>query len=136
MYRMTPWDLTARLRYKDAANPTPKEVAIRKRFLVRYPDQEENVISFQENQQCDCNAKIQKRVIDDAAALNPLLREMFEFTEDSELIIPRHLAGEIMVIPDNEKEFKELLTTCAKERWTYKGIGIFREDGNLKLYFY
>jgi hypothetical protein len=136
MHRMTPWELATRLRYRDPAKPTPAEVRVRKNFIARYPDQEANILTLQTDPGCKCQGDLFRRVTGDATTLNPQLKDIFELSEDATMVIPRNLVGDIMIIPDTEADFKELMNTCQQEHWAFKGFAMLKDGDNIKLYFY
>lgn len=125
------------LRYRDAASPTPAEVSKRVRFLEKFPDQEVNILSYQDNPGCKCAGLIFaaiSSVPDQAAVLT--------YIEGSpiSIVTPFQAVGSVITIDDTPEAYAALHQRIQKEKFMFRGLSVaaVTVDGvaKLKVFFY
>lgn len=135
--RVTPWEIVQKLRYKDPGSPTEAERDYRQRFLSLYPDQEANVLSFQANPQCKCSGDMVARITKDTEQLRGNAKILFSTVGQVEVVVPRMIAGEVHIIPNDDASYHDFIAQAAAKHWQYRGLSpVATPDGSLKLYFW
>lgn len=132
--RVTPYDVLQRLRYADAANPTPAEQGFRQRFLVLYPDQEANILSYQDNPACKCGGDIMNRIIADQARFRTNVQGLYDTTDEITVVIPRPIVGDVYTIPNDDQSWRDWVNNAANEGLQYRGLSLVAVDNLLKIY--
>ena len=126
--------LVGMLRYKDAANPTPDEIARRQRFLARYPGQEANVLSFQTQPGCQCVGSITQAIMQDPQGANAAATAIMG--EEYTIITPKDMAGETVDIDNDPAAWKAFIKRSRDEIWSYRGMNVVPTNGWLRVFFY
>ena len=128
----------ASLRYQKASSPSGAEVAKRARFLEKFPDQEANLIAFQDNPACKCGQDIVEAVQADNRNINETVR----YIENGEVTIvqPTQVAGRVMTIADTPEAWAELFFRFRTENFLFRGLSTASvvEDGvtKIRVFFY
>jgi hypothetical protein len=133
MRNITIQQVVQALRYVDAANPTPSEVGRRTRFLAAFPDQEANVLSYQDNPNCKCRADLSSAIQKAPGDKDVLLTGVMG--EEVHLIVPVNLMGKVLVIDDTEEAWAALAKRFMAESMMFRGMAIVPAtiDGVAKL---
>lgn len=135
MTSLTVQQLTQSLRYQNPAAPTAQEVGRRRRFLERFPNQEANVISYQDNPNCKCSIEIQNALMKDSKGINEIAT--FLMGEPVSITTPKMVAGKVMNIPNTNEAWAELVALTQKEMFVFRGITTLLDpDGSLRVLFY
>ncbi len=135
MLSLTIQQLTQQLRYQNAAQPTPAEILRRRRFLERFPAQEANIISYQDNPNCKCSHEIQNALMKDTKGINEIAT--FLMGEPTSITTPKMVAGRTMSIPNTPEAWEALIALTQKEMFIFKGITtVVDPDGSLRVLFY
>ena len=135
MPALTIQQLLQNLRYQNAASPTPDEIARRRRFLERFPNQEANIISFQDNPNCKCSAEIQNALMKDSKGINEIAS--FLMGEKVTITTPKMVGGKVMNIPNTPEAWAELIALTQREMFVFRGITTLLDpDGSLRVFFY
>jgi hypothetical protein len=114
---------TASLRYQDAANPTEAEVAKRRRFLERYPSQEANILSYQQNPGCKCGGELQNAITGDPMTDKSALCSLIE-GEPVKILTPTNMSGKLVTIDDTEEAWGTLVKRMRDEIWIFRDITV------------
>jgi hypothetical protein len=135
MLALTVQQLTQALRYQNAAAPTPEEVARRRRFLERFPNQEANINSYQDNPNCKCAMEIQNALLKDSKGINEIAG--FLMGEKVSVTTPKSVAGKVMNIPNTNEAWAELVALTQREMFVFRGIStVLEPDGSMRVLFY
>lgn len=124
------------LRYKDPTNPTREEVGFRRRFLTIWPEQEVNILSFQDDPNCKCSAKLLQAMQADRNKLQAAVKVIYDDPETF-VVFPKSVVGEIRVIDDTDKAYEDMIDHAVKYGESFRGLFLRPiEGGKLKVYFY
>jgi hypothetical protein len=135
MQALTVQQLVQSLRYQNAAKPTPEEIARRRRFLERFPRQEPNILSYQDNPNCKCSADIQAALLKDSKGINEIAE--FLMGEKVSISTPKMVSGKVMNIPNTNEAWAELVALTQREMFIFRGITTMPEpDGSMRVLFY
>jgi hypothetical protein len=134
MLTITSAQLLANLRYTNATNPSVAEIARRRRYLTRYPAQEANILSYQENPSCRCSSEIYAAMASDPAGLNAVATIIMD--EPTEVIVPRQMAGEIIEVNDTPEDWRALNVRIKNEALIFRALEVVVSNGKLRVFFY
>lgn len=123
------------LRYKDPNKPTPEEVGRRKRFVSRYPTQEANLLSYQENPSCKCAGEMAGMVAKDPEGAS--VAASFILDQPVTVITPKNMAGTLITIENTAEAYKDTVVGMAQKSEQYRGMSaVLLPDGRLQLMFW
>ena len=129
-------EILSSLRYRDPTKPTPEEIGFRRRFLKIWPDQEVNILSFQDDPNCKCSAKILQAVQADRDKLQAAVKTIYEDPEIF-VVFPRSIVGEVRVVDDTDKAYEDMIDHAVKYGESFRGMFLRPiEGGKIKVYFY
>lgn len=122
----------ASLRYQNSAAPTPSEVAKRLRFLERYPDQEVNILSYQDNPVCQCSNSLINAIQADA---NKNDSATYIDGQPTTVFAPFQAMGTILTIDDTPEAYTAMHRRIMAELFMFRGLSIVPTviDGQPKL---
>ena len=127
-------DILTKLRYQNALSPTDSESAFRIKFLQFFPDQKENILSYQENPGCRCVSKIVEAIQKDKEVTSAALKSLFD--EDVVISFPRSISGEVRVIENTDESYSNLIQSTIRNSEGFRGLSVVPFGDKLKVYFY
>lgn len=122
------------LRFRDPTQPTPEEVELRQRFLARYPDQVENLLSYQLNPGCSCAGKIAHVISGDPEGPEKVISALLGRTVT--VRVPKRIGGKVFIIDDTPEAWEEFVKRSVTELNVFRGVSIVPADGKLRLFVY
>jgi hypothetical protein len=128
-------DVLSKLRYQNAAAPTDAESIFRLKFLQFFPDQKENINSYQENPGCRCVSKIVEAIQKDREITASALKSMFD-GEDVSISFPRSITCEVRTIENTDEAYSELIQSTMRSSEGFRGLSVVPFGDKLKVFFY
>jgi hypothetical protein len=123
------------LRYQNVSSPTTTELAIRQRFIARYPSQEANILAYQENSACRCVNDIMDVLKNDSEG--PSVAASQIFNEEITVVIPKSIVGTTVVIDNTPTAYNDLISGTKQRQEQYKGLSpVILPDGKLQILFW
>ena len=109
------------LRYPDANNPTPDQIARRQRFLERYPAQEANILSYQTDPTCKCGGELSAAINND-----PKKVENITYVEGEQVVFvsPQMMYGKTMTVDDTEGAWEDLTKRFQAEQMMFRSLTV------------
>jgi hypothetical protein len=139
MKTVTIQNVIASLRYKLVVSPTPDEVSRRQRFLEKFPNQEINILSFQDNPTCKCSHNLFLAVQNSSEDKDTLLS--YIVGEPVHVISPVNMSGKVIIINDSADAWAELVIRFKTEMMMFKNLTIVPSinsvgENILRIFFY
>jgi hypothetical protein len=123
------------LRYKDPNKPAAEEVGRRKRFISRYPTQEANLLSYQENPSCKCAGEMAAMISKDPEGASAAAS--FIMDQPVTVVTPKNVAGTLTTIENTPEAYRELISGMAQRAEQHRGLSaVLLPDGKLQILFW
>ena len=119
MRRMPLQEFIYHLRYQDVSHPKPEEIDRRQRFLRLFPDQEANLISYQDNPNCSCVKNIMETV-----GKHPNLEAVFTevYREPIKPVTIKSVVGTVVEIDIGPEAWAIQCKLHVEEMWQFRGL--------------